>query len=585
MLLISALLFVIVMTVFWPSISNGFINYDEELYITLNHHVQGGLNWEGVKWAFFKPEAWLGYYQPLTLLSHMADCQLFGLKSGGHHLTSMLLHAVNTVLVFLLLRTMTGAIWRSALVAALFGLHPLQVEAVAWAAERKGVLSACFGLLALIFYARYVQTTKSRKQKAGTGGRFQSSVLSPLSSGHYWLSLLFLALGLMSKPMLVTWPFVMLLLDYWPLQRLSHLGPLRSVASRHASLLWEKIPFFGLTAATNIVAVVMQKQAGALEANTGLTLGAKSGNALVSYCRYLGKMFWPTDLAIFYPHPGHWPMATVLTAGAVVLSISILVFVMRRRSPFLLVGWLWFVGTLVPVIGLIQVGMQSMADRYTYIPNLGLLLLLVWGASEPWQRCHWPAHVLTLLLVALLGVSAFLTRRQIAYWQNGLTIFGHALEVTTHNEVAYTHLGDYLLKHGEPKQAMAMFRESIRIDPRVEQPQAVLGYLLFVDGQREAAIHQLEQAVTILPDSAAIRSNLGLCYKEQGRYPEAVVQLQEAIRLKPEFPEAQVGLASIWLKQGSRDQAILLLKQALQSRPGLPVAGRMLRQATADAPH
>jgi tetratricopeptide (TPR) repeat protein len=345
--------------------------------------------------------------------------------------------------------------------------------------------------------------------------------------------------------------------------------------------LLEKIPYFALSAICCLLTFKFQHAYGAVARH--LPLYMRIETALISYFRYLGKLLWPTGLAINYPYPGHWPMAAVCSAAIALVAISLLAAVCRRNRPWLAVGWFWYVGTLVPVIGLVQVGMQSMADRYTYIPGIGMLLLLVWGASEAWQRRHWPTPVLTILLVVLLGVCVFLTRRQIAYWQDEKTVFGRAIEVTTNNEVAYSHLGDYLLKHGEQKEAMAMFRESIRINPRLEQSQAVLGYLLFLDGQRDAAIQHLEQAVKILPDSPAVRNNLGLCYKELGRYPEAAVQLQEAIRLKPQFPEAQVGLAAIWLKQGRRDEAILLLKQALQSRPGLAVAERMLRQATADA--
>jgi Tfp pilus assembly protein PilF len=553
--LISAILFMVVLAVFWPCTNNGFINYDDNVYVTENTHVQQGLNAQSVAWAFQSGET--SNWHPLTWMSHMLDCQFYGLKPAGHHFTSVLLHSINAVLLFLVLHLMTGARWRSLAVAVLFALHPLRVESVAWVAERKDVLSMTLWLLTIWAHIRFARALKS-------GGGFRL---------FYGLALVFFALALMSKPMVVTLPFVLLLLDYWPLRRIQ--------AGNWRMALLEKIPYFALSAICCLLTFKFQHAYGAVASH--LPLYMRIETAHISYFRYLGKLLWPSGLAINYPYPGHWPMAAVCSTAIALVAISLLAAVCRRNRPWLAVGWFWYVGTLVPVIGLVQVGMQSMADRYTYIPGIGMLLLLVWGASEAWQRCRLPASALTIPLVASLAVCVFLTRRQIVYWQNDMTVFSHAIEVTANNEVAYSHLGDHLLKHGEPQQAMAMFRESIRINPRLEQSQAALGYLLFLDGQREAAIHQLEQAVTILPDSAAIRSNLGLCYKEQGRYAEAVVQLQEALRLRPQFPEAQVGLAAIWLKQGRRAEAILLLKQALQARPGLPVAERMLRQATAAA--
>ena len=573
----------LVLGVFWTCANNGFINFDDNVYVTENAHVQQGLSASSVAWAFQSGET--SNWHPLTWVSHMLDCQFYGLKPWGHHFTSVLLHAINAVLVFLVLNLMTGARWRSLAVALLFALHPLRVESVAWVAERKDVLSGFFGLLALLFYARWAdravisnQWPVTSDQEPPAGKALRATGYRSLITDHrllcYLLSLGCFALALMSKPMVVTLPFVLLLLDYWPLRRIP--------GANWRSAWPEKIPYFTLSAICCGLTFTFQQGYGAMARHLPFYMRAET--ALISYFRYLGKLFWPTGLSLIYPYPSHWPMAAVYAAALALVAISLVAVVWRRKLPWLTVGWFWYVGTLVPVIGLVQVGMQSMADRYTYIPCIGMLLLLVWGASAAWQRCRWPANILTILLAAWLGVCVFLTRRQIAYWHNEQTVFSHALEVTTNNEVAYSHLGDYLLKQGEPKQAMTMFRESIRLNPRLEQAQAALGYLLFLDGQREAAIQQLEQAAKILPDSPSIRNNLGLCYKEQGRYAEAVPQLQEALRLQPQFPEAQVGLASIWLKQGRRNDAILLLKQALQARPGLAVAEKMLRQATAGAP-
>ncbi|MEI9961723.1 MAG: hypothetical protein WDM76_11500 [Limisphaerales bacterium] len=369
--LIVIVLALVTIALYWPATQCDFINLDDPEYVTANVHVQNGLSVENIKWAFSNPV--LFNWHPLTMLSYMMDCQFFGLNPWRHHLTSVLLHSLNTVLVFLFLRSLTGALWRSVLVAALFGWHPLHVESVAWVAERKDVLSTCFGLLSLIFYGRYAQ-----KQSQAASSKLKTQKGSTLNSQpatiDYVLALLFLALGLMSKAMLVTWPFVMLLLDYWPLERFNRLHIWRLVV--------EKIPFFVLTVLVGIVTFVVQKQGGALDTGEALPLGARGGNALISYCRYLGKLIWPTDLAVFYPHPGHWPVGLVIMAGMLLLGISIVLIAKRAHYPYLLMGWLWFVGTLVPVIQLLQTGAHAMADRYTYIPSIGALILIVWGIYE-----------------------------------------------------------------------------------------------------------------------------------------------------------------------------------------------------------
>ena len=366
----AIILVLVTIALYWPATRHDFVNYDDDAYVTANVRVQTGLTLESMKWALFSPVN--NNWHPLTVWSHMADCQFFGLEPWGHHLTSVLLHALNTVLVFLLLGSLTGAFWRSVLVAALFGWHPLHVESVAWVSERKDVLSAFFGLLALIAYARYAEGST---QPQGRGS--WSVIRGPWSLSHppfavfYLLSLLLFALGLMSKPMLVTWPFVMLLLDYWPLRRFEP-STLNSQLSTILRLLKEKIPFFVLAALGSVVTFEVQQHGGAIMAAERLPLAGRSENALVSYCRYLGKLFWPTDMAVFYPLPGQWPVGKVLLAGVVMLGITLVLFRLRRRYPYLLMGWLWYCGTLVPVIQLVQTGSHAMADRYTYIPSVGV---------------------------------------------------------------------------------------------------------------------------------------------------------------------------------------------------------------------
>jgi Flp pilus assembly protein TadD len=588
--LIAALLALVTIALYWPAMRHDFVNYDDDLYVTMNVHVQNGLTLENVKWAFLNPVA--ANWHPLTVLSHMLDCQLFGLKPWGHHLTSVLLHAVNTVLVFLFLRRLTGAIWRSLLVAAVFGLHPLHVESVAWVAERKDVLSAFFALLTLLAYTRYAQhatrdkcpafaasppssgfgaTSRRGKQVTGPGKAIRAPLMSRATclpaealakAGHpslfYWLALFFFALGLMSKAMLVTWPFVMLLLDYWPLERFK--------SNRAWLLVAEKIPFFALAAVTSVVTFVVQQHEGAFGAGENLPLGARSGNALISYCRYVGKLFWPTDLAVFYSHPGYWPLEQVLLAGGLILGISVLLIVKRGRYPFLLMGWLWFCGTLVPVIGLVQVGGQAMADRYTYIPSLGVLILAIWGAYELTRR--WRCHVIALSVVgwAAIVLCLGLTRQQLGHWQDSETLFRHALAVTENNYLAHNNLGNALLKNDQIGEAISQFQEAIRLKPDNANAYYNLGVALNKKGQTDEAIRQYQEAIRLKPDYVEAHNNLGTALLKNDQINEAISQFQEAIRLKPDYA-AHNNLGTALGRKGQTDEAISQFREAIRLKP------------------
>ena len=409
--LIAVSLVLVTMALYWPATRCDFVNLDDGLHVTANIRVQSGLSWENIKWAFLNPVA--DDWQPLSVCSHMMDCQFFGLNPRGHHATNVLVHALNAGLVFVWLQLMTGATWRSLLVGALFAVHPLRVESVAWVTERKDVLSGCFGLLALIAYARYAEvlSLKSNVQSLKSVVRGPWSIFHLPASVFYLLSLFFLALGLMSKPMLVTWPFVMLLLDYWPLGRLEP-AIINTPLSTIVRLVREKIPFFVLVVAAGVVTFEVERRGGALVAGESLpSLGARVGNALISYCRYLGKMFWPTDLAVVYPHPGHWALAKVLVAGGVILGISVLAWMQRRRHPYWLLGWLWYCGTLVPVSQVIQTGAHAMADRYTYLPSLGVLILTVWGAYELTRRWRYQVPGLWVAGGGAIVLGMALTRR------------------------------------------------------------------------------------------------------------------------------------------------------------------------------
>jgi tetratricopeptide (TPR) repeat protein len=529
-----------------------FVNYDDDIYVTQNQHVQGGLTRENVKWAFLNPINC--NWEPLTELTHMADCQIYGLRPWGHHLTSVLFHAMNAALVFVLLRQLSGASWRSFLAAVIFAVHPLHVESVAWVSERKDVLSGFCGLLSLCFYVRYA--TKS-------------------GIGDYFLALSFLALGLMSKAMLVTWPFVMLLLDYWPLNRIQGFALFRQSSSARKSkplrfrrLLIEKIPFFALVVAAMFIAVVAQKQEGALKDLKSLPLDARCGNAVVSYCRYVGKLFWPTDLAVIYPHPGYWKIGQVLFAGAFLLVISILFLVMRRRYPFLLIGWLWFIGTLLPVIQLVQMGGIAMADRYAYLPSLGILLVAIWGATEL-AGSRWRNGYLALFAAISVVIVLFMAvcRNQLVYWQNSEALFRHTVEVTQLNPIAQDNLGFALLTQGKFDEAIGHFQEAIRLVPEFVEAHMSLGSALASKGQGDKATREFQETVRLKPDWAEAHYNLGLMLKGNGQIEEAIRQFQEVIRLEPNNADAYNDLGNALDHNGQTDEALRQYQEAIRLKP------------------
>jgi len=555
----------VTISVYWPATSHDFINYDDPYYVTANVHVQNGLTLDNVRWAFGNPV--VGNWHPLTMLSHMLDCQIYGLNPRGHHLTNVLLHGANTALVFLLFRGLTGAIWRSLTVAALFGLHPLHVESVAWVAERKDVLSTFFGLLCLMAYARYAK---------------ESEVQRPRSKGedsttwYYWATLVLFALSLMSKPMLVTLPFVLLLLDYWPLNRVRHSeSGTRNLSGR----LWEKIPFFALAAVMSVVTYLVQQHTGMMHSLENVPPGARTANALISYCRYLAKFFWPGDLAVFYPYPAHWPMSEALLAGGLMAGISAFVFVQRTRHPWLLTGWLWYCGTLVPVIGLVQVGGQAMADRYTYIPSLGLLILVVWGAYELTKRRGHHEMVLGAAGGAAISLCAVLTRQQLGYWQNNESLYRHTLAVTKNNYLAHHNLGIALYREGQINEAISQYREALGLEPNYAEAHYNLGAALAVQGQTDEAIRQFQEAIRIKPDYAEAHSNLGTAFAREGHLDEAIGEYRQALRLKPDNAEFHYDLGAALGLKGQMDEAIAQFQEALHLNPDSAAARDNLAHA------
>jgi tetratricopeptide (TPR) repeat protein len=522
--LLCALLFLAVAGLLLPALTHDFITYDDPAYVTANDRVKAGLTWDNALWALRSTEA--SNWHPLTWISHMADCQVFGLRAWGHHLTNVLLHALNCVLLFAALRRMTGAVWRSLFVAALFGVHPLHVESVAWVSERKDVLSTTFWMLGLWAYAR-----RAELARAGAPG----------TRLYYGLALLFFALGLMCKPMLVTLPCVLLLLDYWPLCRWR-----TSSASARWSLLAEKLPFLALSAAASAVTLAAQAGGGTVGSDEDFPLSVRAANALISYCRYLGKCFAPAKLAVFYPFFAEEPPVwKTILAGTLLAGLTVAAVALARRRPYLLVGWLWYLGTLVPVIGLVQVGGQSMADRYTYVPLIGVFIMVAWAASDAASYLRNGRMVLGIAsAVVLLALSA-VTTRQLSYWKDGASLFRHALAVTKNNWVAHANLYAALSKSSSPG-ADAELQETMRILANFALNYDKKGASLErMPGHSAEAIKAYRTAVGIMPDLAGPHNILGAALaRTPGGIPEAIDEFRTAVRLNPNFAGAHYNLGT-----------------------------------------
>ena len=539
---------------YWPMLHHGFIGYyDDASYITDNPHVSAGLTGPGIAWAF--RSGYAANWHPLTWISHMLDCQLYGVSPAGHHFTNLFFHIANTLLLFLWLNQLTRAVWRSALVAALFAWHPVHVESVAWAAERKDVLSAFFWMLALMAYTRHAQK-RSRVEGVGGDGNIQhptSNIQHPMSgiadraSVCYLFSLFFFACGLMSKPMVVTLPFVLLLLDFWPLNRFS---PPYSIQTA-VNLVAEKWPFFALSLAGSVITYSVQQSGGAFWSSNVLPLHLRLENALMVYSRYLSKIFWPTDLALIYPYPHRWPVALVLGAALVLALWSALFLWRARRNPYLFTGWFWFLGALVPTIGLVQVGVQSMADRYLYLPSIGLFMAIAWGLNDLVDfRPQWRKIVMLAGIAALAGCLV-ITRVQLSYWQNSLTVFLHTVDVTTDNYAAYNFLGNVFEKSGREDKALALYEESVRIQPDFPMGQFNLGMLLLESGRPEEASNHLAIAAQLMPHHPETQYDFGLFLRQHGNPADAAGHFRAAIGNKPDFPGALNDLA--WILSTAAD--------------------------------
>jgi len=525
-----------------------FKNYDTDYYVYENDHVRAGLNWHNIRWAF--TTTYFGNWLPLTWLSHMLDVQLYGLNAGWHYRTNVLFHVANTLLLFWLFRRMTGGFWRSCLVAALFALHPLHVESVAWVAERKDVLSTFVGLLTLWCYIDYVRRP---------------------NIGRFIPVFLFFILALMAKPMLVTLPFVLLLLDFWPLKRIQldvsekDDDTDRLIGSK-LFLIVEKIPLFIASAASCIVTFYAQQASGAVGSLAALPLHDRIANALFSYVSYIAKMLWPGNLAVIYPYPEFFPIWKIIASCLLISAITYLSLKYVKARPWFLVGWLWYLGTLVPVIGLVQVGLQAMADRYTYIPSIGLFIIIAWGASDMTARWRHGKTVLTVMAVLAICCFSLITRTQLQHWENSLTLFRHTLEVTEKNSVAHNNYGNALLAKGKAKTAIKHFAAVLALKPNDAKAHNNLGNAFMKMERVDEAVGHYRESIDLAPDVARTHNNLAVALYRQERVPESIRHLKKALRLKPDYADAYNNLGAAYRKVGQGGNAARCYLKAIQLR-------------------
>ncbi len=529
-----------------------FIQYDDPEFVANNVHLRDGLSFDAVRWAF--TSIYAANWFPLTWISYLGGYQLYGLNSGWHHLTNVALHALNTLLLFGILKRMTGARWRSAFVAFAFALHPLHVEPVVWIAERKEVLSGLFWFLTIWAYLYYLE--KPRLYRYGS------------------VVVLFCG-GLMSKPMIVTLPFALLLLDFWPL------GRWKTIPFRR--LILEKLPLLILAAAASVITLIAQQRGGAVSSLELIPLGLRLQNAAISYVIYVLKFLWPTNVSIIYPFYETLPPWQVAGAISVLIAISILTLLETRRRPYLAAGWLWFLGTLVPVIGFIQVGAQSRADRYTYIPFIGLSVILAWGLEEISNLSNWakPAVIAIAIAACLSWFTA--TFIDVGYWRNTIAIFEHAIEVTNNNSIAQARLAQGLLFDGRVTEAIPHLEESLRSNPNDPEPHVLLGEALSRSDKLADAAAQFQAAVQLRPSDADAQEGLGMVLTDLGRIAEARPHLLEAIRLRPGDPDSHYNLGRLYGLSGQADQAIAQFAETVRLKPNDAAAHYNLATALAVA--
>ncbi len=551
--IIFLLLLVATLSAYWQVLDNDFVIYDDDVYVTENIHVHNGVTFDSLTWAITSSHA--SNWHPLTWISHMIDYQLYGLNPKGHHLTNLLLHVANTLLLFLILVRMTGTLWQSSFVAALFALHPIHVQSVAWVAERKDVLSTFFMMLTVWAYILYVKKGEVRR---------------------YMLVILFFVLGLMSKPMIVTLPFILLLLDFWPLGRLCSFRDTRNVVIGQQTnermdifrLLLEKVPFFALAVVSSIVTFIVQERGGAVQLLKVYSLQTRIINAFVAYIDYIASMIWPVKLAVLYPHPGDSiPLWKGVVAGLVLVLITILAIRKARNIPYIAVGWLWYVVTLIPVIGIVQVGSQAMADRYTYITLIGLFVIIAWGANDLLSKLVHRKIWLGTLTATLISILIILTWKQVQNWENSITLFKHTLKNTTNNFVIHNNLGIAFDKQDRTEEAISHYLQSLRIIPDFAEAHNNIGIALGKQGRTKEAIEHFLQALQLKPDYVDAHDNLGIALVKQGRTEEAIEHFLQALQLKPDYVDAHNNLGTALVRHGRTEEAIEHYLQALRLKP------------------
>jgi len=575
-IIICVLLVAITASVYWQVNNYPFIyTYDDQHYVTKNDHVLQGMTIQNIIWSFTATEA--GFWHPLTWLSLLLDRQLYGLNAGGYHLTNLFLHLINTILLFLLLNRMTGALWRSAFVAALFALHPLHVEVVALVSQRKDVLCTVFWLLTTLAYVSY---SKDETPKVW----------------RYLLVVLFFIMGLMAKPMLVTLPFVFLLMDYWPLNRI-HFEIRDNEKRWYKKIKWvvdkgnhtitflllEKAPFILISFFVSWLTLFTEKKVAAVVKWTDLTLSARIGNAFVSYIEYISKMIVPVRLSVFYPHPMNIPLWKVIFCLALIIVISIVVVYYIRKRPYLSFGWFWYLGTLVPVIGIIQVGAHAMADRYTYIPLTGLFIILAWGGADLAKRWFQGKVLLSALSIIIVMVMTMLTFFQIRHWKDDWHLFAHAASVTENNYMAINNLAVLLMEKKEYQQAYVFAAEALKIHPRLAAANFNMGNILLKLGDQKKALLYLREALRLDPSSVVAMVSLGDFYFKTGAVDDAIAMYEKALVLQPENSAVHNNLGVAYAVKGQNDQAIFHFKKALMIDPDHSDARNNLNRITSQS--
>jgi len=533
-------LFVATLLVYWQVHDFAFLSFDDNQGLLGNPQVLNGLSWNGIAWAF--TTGYASNWFPVTWISHMLDFQLFGADPGWHHLINVLIHALSSMLLFALMKRMTGRLWESAFVAFVFALHPLHVESVAWVSERKDVLFAFFWFLTTWLYLDFLDQRTPQK---------------------YLPMVLAFCLGLMSKQMIVTLPFALLLLDEWPLKR-----------TGVRTLVLEKVPLAALAIAASFITLLVQEKGGAVQSLASIPLAARAANALMAYVLYLANFVWPTELAFFYPYPARWPVGEVLLAGVALGAISVMVVLAFRARPYLAVGWFWFLGTLAPVIGLIQVGHQARADRYTYVPLIGISIMAAWAAAEVFEK--WGQGLMKAVAIAACAGWLAVTWVQISYWKDSAALYRHAIAVTDGNYIAHLNLGVDLVAAGHYQEGMNELHTSLEENPDQAHGRNSLGVALYMVGRKDEAIEQFTRSIQILPSDAEPHLNLGNALMDLGKLDDAIREFNESLRLNPGMANAYYGLGCVLVKENRQAEAIPYFTEALRINPGFRQAREQL---------